>query len=148
MTFINEYISNEDFEKYNIQAIEDNFVLGNSSSNSWTVDKENNIFLKKIANSRIDDYGTTWVHWAYFFEGKLYVITTIIVDSNKAKRGEDYWVHKKIIGLNVWGRDGNLSNEQGEELLPFIEEAFVAYGKSGVYSSSGGFELKLEIDLN
>ena len=148
MAFVNEYISDEDWKKYNIQAIEDAFKMGNSSDDSWTIDKENNIFLKKLASSRIDNDGGTWVYWAYALKRELYVITVETVATNRAKRGEDLWVYEKIKELKLWDSYKNLSEEKCKTIMPLIEEAFLAYGKGGVYSSSGGFELKLELDLN
>ena len=148
MAFINEYISDEDMKKYKIQDLDDAFKMGNTSSDSWTVDKENNIFLKKLASMRIDDYGGTWVYWAYALKGELYVITVETVATNRAKRGEDYWVHEKIRELKLWDSYKNLSEEKRKTIMPLIEEAFLAYGEAGVYSSDDGFELKLELDLN
>lgn len=147
MAFINEFISDEDWKKYNIQEIEDNFKMGNSSDDSWTIDKENNMFLKNVASSRIDDNGRTWTHWVFFWKDDLYAVTTEVIDSNEAKRDEDYWVHKKIRHLALLNNDSNLDKNHQSKIMPDLGKALLAYKGGGVYSSDGGFDMKLELDL-
>lgn len=147
MTFINEFISDEDMKKYKIKSIDDQFKFGNTNSDSWTIDKKNNMFLKKLAKDRIDDYGRIWVYWIFLWEGNLFVITTENVDSNHAKRGQFYWLHKKIRKLAFFEKDLPLNNALQTKLLKSLRKAFMVYADGGVYSDGGGFDMKLEIDL-
>jgi len=151
MAFINEFISDEDWKKYNIQEIEDSFKIGNSSDDSWTIDKENNIFLKNVAKSRIDDYGRTWVYWVFFWENKLYEITTEVIKLDKDKSGQNCQAYKKIRQFEFLDNDKEMDYNLREKILPYLTEAFIAHGDAGVYSSQisykRNYELELELDL-
>ena len=52
MTFVNEYIPANDIEKYNIAYI--NRKL-NCSDDCWTIDRERNIYLRRIRDGREDE---------------------------------------------------------------------------------------------
>jgi len=48
MAFVNEHIPQEDVEKYGLESIDKNFIVGGTNSRAWTIDRERNIYLRNV----------------------------------------------------------------------------------------------------
>ena len=68
MTFVNEYISPEDVEKYHIKEIDERFFKAHHKP-SWTIDRERNIWLRYMTKGH-EEFTNHW-KFAFYWKGRL-----------------------------------------------------------------------------
>lgn len=69
MAFVNEYIPEVDIEKYGIKTIDQSLFgkEGTTNRRDWTIDRERNIYLRKVANSPRESADNIY-RWTFFGE--------------------------------------------------------------------------------
>lgn len=137
MGFTNEYTSDEDREKYNLDKIDKKFVVGGVAPRDWTVDKEINSFLRLVARGREEDADLST--WVFFYKGILYVLeinTVMHPITNPKDRSED-----KIIQFKT-----SISEHLFDEVSSVLREAVLTYKDNGLFSTSEIYRLNLKIE--
>src|SRR5689334_23273449 len=136
MTFINEYISPEDKEKFGIAEQNNKYIVGGTNSSQWTIDKERNIYLRQVARvtREAEHYGEQT--WTLFWEGELIEIGIDNIE-NTGGLGEPCWSHLKIRYINL---PAHLEQRRAE-VIECLREALLAYKDGGVYSGATEFSL-------
>jgi hypothetical protein len=139
MAFVNEYISPEDIEKYDIENISKKFIVGGVGDRIWTIDRERNIYLRKVASGREEFYYQST--WTFYWHGELIVFELDNIGSNVKIEGEKYG-HKRIWGIKI---PAHLETKR-DEILTDLKEALMAYKTAGVYSTVTIYHLTLDIE--
>ncbi|GHT89758.1 hypothetical protein AGMMS49545_00900 [Betaproteobacteria bacterium] len=155
MTFVNERIPQEDMEKYQIEAINRCVVGGVDESirPSWTIDRERNIYLRRLINETEDHRPTGLIAWNFFWNSHLFWVETKTLGW-KGVRGGQGWLKLRVTKLGLMGDEhrhvgcsGILDFPEGidkQQLLQDLYDALLAYKSSGIYSTVTTFELELE----
>ena len=138
MAFINEYISDEDRKKFNIDDFDKRFFVGGTKSRSWTVDKEKNIYLRNVARGREEFASES--KWVLSWGGQL-VFLDLKNISTSGVAGGDRHGHKKVLKINI----PDTLEEQREQILKDLQEAFVAYKDGGVFATAKNYTLTLDV---
>ncbi len=145
MIFINEYIPEEDFEKYNFAELNKRpRGAGSTPARYWTIDREANIWLHKFyteSDHTEPDGGYTGLsYWNYFWKGTLIMLEIKLMDAG-GKRGGHCWARKKLISIDLPDK----LETQRSEVLKDLEAALTAYKDGGVLSSSSSYTLEFEV---
>ena len=87
MTFINEYIPEEDLKKYNFEALNKRFrKAGSTPASYWVIDREADIWLRKFYNAydrtAPDDNCPGISAWDFYWKGTLITLEleTLVVE--------------------------------------------------------------------
>ncbi len=138
MSFVNEYISDEDRKKFDIDEIDGNFHVGKTRSPQWTIDRDRNIYLRCVARGREDiAHKSTWT---FFWSGELLILKVELL-ATKGGVGDDAWSHKKINNFKLPER----FKEKRDQIIDDLKEAFIAYKDGGVFSKTASYSLTLDI---
>lgn len=126
MVFVNEFISRDDMEKYGIREINKKYLKMNSR-NSWTIDRERNIYLRYMMSGRED---LSNLHtFTFFWGGELFEVQ--LFGDGYAKRGGS--------GLSIWRPRlidiPSKFSERREEILGDLKEALTEYKEAGVFTT-------------
>src|SRR3990167_3733742 len=126
MTFINEFISDHDMDKYGIKELDRRF-LKLTHRPQWTKDKENDVFIREMAIGREEFSNQS--DFAMYWKGSLILIRLEVTGGGE--RGGLGWSNYKLIKM-----------ELAEELETFrpdilnnLKEALSAFKDGGVYST-------------
>jgi hypothetical protein len=129
MAFVNEYIAEADYEKYDLRDIcgkHNKAHHGCMHSRSWTIDRERNVFLIK-----------TWAHqeatetgWAFYWHGEWIFFEATIKDVQVNKIADSCWALHYIKKFVV----PETLKAQQEQLIEDFRAAWSAYGAAGVLS--------------
>lgn len=138
MVFVNEKISHEDRSKYGLDEIDKKFVVGRTKARDWTIDRDRNIYLRRVANGRDElFYQSTW---SFYWKGKLLTVYLDTIDSSGG-RGEPGWSHLRVRKLEL---PSSLVAKRGE-ILEDLKEALTVYKDAGVYSANTTYSVALDI---
>jgi hypothetical protein len=131
MAFVNEYIPEADYEKYNLRDIcgkHNEAYYGHMHSRSWTVDRERNAFLIK-----------TWSHreaptdgWAFYWHGEWIFFEMIVKEAQVNKLTDSCWSLYHIMKFVV----PETLKAQQEQLIADFRAAWSAYAGGGVFCKS------------
>jgi hypothetical protein len=138
MAFINEYIPVADMEKYQIKQIDKNFLIGGTNSTTWTIDREQDIYLRNVARGREDSRHETT--WTFYWKGDLLSMQLDMLEY-EGKRGGPGKAHMKLIWI---GLPAHLL-DQKNKIIYDLKEALTARKDGGVFASCTTYELNLEI---
>ncbi len=67
MSFINEFISDADFQKYHLKNVDDRILVGRMRSDNWTIDRERDIYLRQVYRGKEDFTHIT--KWTFLWDG-------------------------------------------------------------------------------
>ncbi len=145
MGFINEYIPEEDFKRYDFESLNKRSRKGGTTPASfWTIDREADIWLREFYTEydhTAQDGNFTGVSaWDFYWKGALITLELELLDVISSGPGTHCTVKRKLISINV---PAELSG-QYDLILKDLEAALVAYADAGVLSSSSGFTLIFE----
>lgn len=146
MAFSNEYISEADYEKYGLRELDWGQPLpglpgGHVTSDSWTIDRERDIYLRKFsAGHEIDDCST--LGWTFWWHGDLLCFVEEGVEFRGERSGEKF-AHTRIRNLRI---PGHLKPQQ-DAILNDIREAFLAYADGGVFGNAASFSQQIDFIL-
>ena len=139
MTFINEYIPEEDKIKYGLEEINERFIVGGTKCRSWTIDRERDIYLRNVARG----WGEDICHqstWTFSWHGELIVLELDNI-STTGKAGGDRHGHKRIRKIEI---PDHLEGKR-EEILADLKEALTAYKDGGVFATAKTYILTLDV---
>lgn len=139
MNFINEHISTEDVLKYDLGEIDKRYVVGGTSSRSWTIDRKRNIYLRMVSRGREEFSHIS--NWTFFWKGQLIEIEIATIEA-RGGPGEDCWAHKRVTKI-VFPSNSKLSLD---DVARDLEDALLAYKDNGVFSVAKKYDLMLEIN--
>ena len=141
MAFVNEYVSEEDIKKYNINEIwlshhPEYKRKGRTSSNSpynWTIDREREVWLMRVAAGGYDR-GNLQI-WVLFWKGELLSFWLAMPgEGSKSFKEQPYRI--------VWGFSPfslhPTSHHDWPEILQVFKEALTVFGYDGVRKQAPG----------
>lgn len=140
MAFVNEYISSQDSATYRIKEIDKSYVVGGTSSDQWTIDRERNIYLRQVANG---PHEIEYFHkgiWTLWFDGELIEIGIDGLSTTGGLTGPST-SHKAIRYIDLPKR----LEARREEIIEVLREALTVYKNGGVYASPFPFSLTLDV---
>ena len=141
MEFVNEYVSEEDIKKYNINEIwlshhPEYKRKGRTSSNSpynWTIDREREVWLMRVAAGGYERGNLST--WVLYWRGEL-------IEIELAKPGEGSKSYKEQPYRIVWGFSPfslhPSDHPDWQEILQALKEALTVYGDRGVREQAPG----------
>lgn len=136
MSFINEFISDEDRENHNIDEIDKKFIVGGVAPRDWTVDKKINSFLRLVARGREED--ADFSTWIFYFKSTMYVLEVHTLMHPITDPRYRYEVKSaKFIS--------DVSDNIFDEVCIALKDAFHAYKDNGLFSTAETYKLKLDI---
>ena len=138
MAFVNEYIPEADYDKYDLRRIcgEHNYAhRGDMHSRSWTIDREREAFIIK-----------TWSHheaefdgWAFYWHGQWLFFEQRPIASLFIKVDE-CWSRYQIKGFVI----SPALEAQREALLADFQAAWLAHAGGGVFCKAAHGSATLE----
>lgn len=134
MAFVNEQISVEDVEKYSIREINKNFFLGPDAVRLSTIDRENNVYLRRMKNNREEPTGH---EVSFFWKGALFHIDFKVNGGGKrTDEGWKSWTHWSWNGMRRPKNPDHqaILDDHRQEILADLKVALTAYKDAGVYS--------------
>jgi hypothetical protein len=161
MAFVNERITGDDWERYNIQKMIDRIVPGQyTHPSTCTIDHECGIYLIKVAENREmrpgsdNRWSTGLCGWVFMWHGhELWVEAQWLAQGGES-RGHG-WGHLRLMSLGLMGekvgmlgRPRRLPPElmpHREEILKDLYDALLAYREVGIFSKFTSYDLKLEL---
>jgi hypothetical protein len=123
MAFMNEYVSAEDAKKYDLDGINRQFGKEPQVRYSWTIDREQNVFLKWINSGKEEFVGReTYVLW-----WKSYILPIYMESESKGRLSEKTSTIWRLLGIEL----PTELLEQRDEIVHVLKEALTEY-KVGV----------------
>ena len=125
MAFVNEYISEADYEKYDLKRIcgehnEPN--RGHMHSRAWTIDQERDAFLIKVWSHRDSEFSG----YAFYWKGEWMFFEMAIIDGEINRDTNSCWYHFQVRGLTL------------PKALEMMREELFADLRAGITASPGG----------
>jgi len=147
MGFINAYITPEDREAYQLDAVDKQLGRRSIQPNNWTVDQEHRTYLRKIRNLRgPEDPSNTGSEWTLFSNKNLFFVEIEVLGGGGETNGPG-WRYIRIIRIRHinQARLPTLSEQQTDQIKADLYTSLLASKEGdGIYSSRTEFELKLE----
>ncbi len=134
MSFVNEFISKEDWVKYGIDEIDARFVVGGTKSPHWAIDRGQDSYLRQVANGR-EEFSNEQTY-TFLWRGHMLFVKLRLLANSGNREGEG-WVHYELMHLGSPGQQG-LAPEiepMRAEILSDLKAALTAYKAGGVYST-------------
>lgn len=140
MSFVNEYISAEDAEKYQLEEIDKQFFPG-THARDWTIDRVRNIYLRNVElGGGSDPDLRNQYKWTLYWHGDLLLLGTELLDHG-GEIGQPGWSHWKLTSLDL----PEQLRPYKEDILADLNEALLAYKGSGIYSTNTEYEITVDI---
>ncbi len=138
MAFINEYITESDLKKYDLEEIDKRFIVGGTHARAWTIDRDRDIYLRRVANGREEFRHQS--SWSFYWKGTLLTVELDTIGAG-GERGGHGWTHYKLRHLWI---PPELDGKR-EEILADLREALTDYKGGGVYSSLSTCDTTLDV---
>ena len=116
MPYINEEISEQDYEKYNLE---------DGTSEEWAIDRERGIWFRELHElvDREEDLGAEInTEWQFYWKGALIELTTKFLNKKFTEDIAEYYAYIKILDINI----PKELEQYKEEMLKELKEAFEA----------------------
>jgi hypothetical protein len=145
MSFVNEYISPEDVEKYQLKAIDDRTHIGRTKARDWTIDRQRNIYLRNIAiGGGADPDIRNRTEWTFYWHDEPLTLRLDLLEGSGG-RGEPGWSHWLLVRVNgSYGLPSSLKTHK-VQFLADLKDALVTYKDFGVYSTNTDYSVTLDI---
>jgi hypothetical protein len=141
VTFVNEFITPEDAEKYHLDEIDAKFNGGNISR-QWTIDRERGIYLRNLSWGREEETRHEGL-WTFYWRGTPLTLRLDLLHAT-GKRGGAAWSHWRLVRLNgTNGLPSTLKLNQ-QSILDDLRDALLAYKDGGVFSKSAEFSVDFD----
>ena len=135
MAFVNEYISEEDIKKYDIEALNKKFCIADYNS-KWTVDSERDIYLRYIGHGHEEFIQE---HDFYmFWEGGVIDICLHVEQGGKIDGPQ--WRHYELIKIKI----PDEISEYKANILDDLKEALTEFKSAGLFSRCSTFKATFE----
>lgn len=139
MAFINEYISPEDKRKHDLTPGKDFYL---TATESWTVDKERNIFLlPRTGGGPESEPGVRY--WAFNWQGHLLDICMELLENGCDSTELHGWERRKIRSINRMPQE---LQSQRIQIIEDLKEALTAHKGLGIYSGYQTYQVTLETE--
>jgi hypothetical protein len=147
MSFVNEFISADDVEKYGLKAIDEKFIVGGTNSRQWTIDRDRGIYLRNVARGGgAEPEIRNQTKWSFFWGDELLTLRLDLIDGG-GETGGMGWSQWKLVRVN--GSEGlpeSLKGMRGD-FLESLKEALITYRSAGAYSRDwSSYQVQIEID--
>ncbi|NOR71049.1 MAG: hypothetical protein GQ532_15355 [Methylomarinum sp.] len=136
MTFINEYVSENDIKKYGLEEIQLSYnpayrKRGFSSAYKymWTIDRERETYLMRCRSGR-EEFSNR-VTWVMNLQGELITIETDLAGGGSHSYKEKPYI--KIWDLVSIESSAHIQVEH-QSIIQLLKEALMIYGDSGANS--------------
>lgn len=126
MAFVNEYISDDDIKKYNIEEIDRQF-LKTTFRPDWTVDRERETYLRLVASGR-EEFANE-KDFTFLWQGSLLVVR--LKENGGGARGGEGWSDYQLVKIDL----PEQLIQKEEDILADLRASLTAYKGGGVYSS-------------
>jgi hypothetical protein len=144
MAFVNEEISQEDYDKYNIGQFVERF--GSISPNSdWTIDRERDIWFRVYCKTiDIEDDGAEiWTSWGFYWKGFFITLDTKFLEKGYVEARNEYCAYIKIFDIDI----PREAKQHKQEILKDLKEVFEASNAgNGIHSRANGYKIDLEYE--
>lgn len=135
MAFVNEYVSQDEIQKYGLGAIDKRYFRGDYKT-QWTRDHARDIYLRHMRNG--GEEGIWQQTFTFYWKGTL-IEVGLAVRGDGEKNGKE---------LRIWGlRYISIPNEleeYREEILSDLRDALMVYGVAGLIEPSTNFTISCE----
>lgn len=143
MAFVNEYISADDFKKYDFEKLNRRTSRGSIPNDFWIIDRDANIWLRKFY-SEMDHTAVRGGHtgvsaWDFYWKGQL--IWVEVKDGEGGGYGQPKLQKKKLLRIDI---PASLE-AQRSQILADLVAAFTAYKGAGVFATDSEFSSTLEM---
>ncbi len=125
MTFINEYISEEDIKKYDIENLNKKLYVANYKS-KWTVDHDRDIYLRHVGSRREERCNEHY--YCLYWQGHLMNIV-LKQEGGGVPRGHQ-WLHYEMLEIGI----PEEFRQHKSQIMKDLKEALTAYESLGVLS--------------
>ena len=139
MAFVNEEVSKEDAEKYGMEKIDENYLVGRIYDRTWTIDRARDIYLRRVARGR--DELSHISTWTFSWKGALIWFKRAMIDF-KGARNAPCWSHQKAYDFRI----PETVQSHREEIFRDLHDAFLAYKTGGIYATCTEYSMQLDID--
>jgi len=133
MGFINEYVSEEDIKEYKLDELWFKYNPGKKEVPSyfqhhWTVDRENNVFLKEVDGGREEH--SNRVVFAFFIKGDLFEVVLDTVKGGSLDFSEQPYVRIwELIQITP-----TALVDKHKDLISLLKNALTSFAVSGVFT--------------
>ena len=147
MTFVNEFISDADVDKYGLKAIDEKFIVGGTRSRQWTIDRERDIYLRNVARGGGNEPEIrNQTQWSFYWKGHMLYLRLDHMGSGTDADGTG-WTRWRMIWLNGSNGLPHQLKPLQSKILADLEQALTAYRSAGKYSKDWpGYRAELQID--
>ncbi|QHG87714.1 hypothetical protein ACCQ13_13330 [Xanthomonas sp. NCPPB 1638] len=146
MPFLNEFIPESDVVKYNLEAIDRDFVVGGTNARDWTIDRDRNMYLRNVANgagAEIEIRNQT--KFSFHWHGEILTLRLDLIGGGGA-RDQSGWSHWRLMWINDGkGLPAHLKVDKGQ-FIADLQDALLAYKDFGVHSRNTGYHVVFEVD--
>ncbi|MNK75620.1 hypothetical protein D3C87_951630 [compost metagenome] len=125
MSFLNEYIPEEDIRKYGIDEINHRFLKSDFKPD-WTIDRERNIYLRQVSSGK-EEFATQKIY-SFFWKTSLVIVH--LDEHGGGSVGGEGWSDYKMRAIDI---PEELAGSK-EEIIADLKSALVAFNGGGVYS--------------
>ena len=146
MAFVNEYISTEDYEKYDFEKLNKRpkETSGTVPADHWTIDRDNNIWLRTFyveMDHTEPQGGYTGISvWDFYWKGYLMLVKLKYIETGGGV-GKHCWTTMKLLSIDI----PVILENMRSQIIKDLEDALTAYKDGGVLSSSTSFSFSLVI---
>lgn len=144
MSFVNEFISKEDWVKYGIDEIDGRFVVGGTKSPQWTIDRENESYLRQVSGGR-EEFSNEQTY-TFLWRGQLLFVKLRVLANSGNREGEG-WTHYELMQLESPGQQGLAPEIEAlrDRILSDLQAALTAYKGGGMYSTWTSATVTLDV---
>jgi hypothetical protein len=142
MAYVNEKISKEDFEKYNLSYIDKRWGGGQFTMH-WTIDRDREMWFRLYLTMGDQENSGAEIctYWNFYWKGSLILVETKTVD--KGRFDGVYYAYFKVLRLEI----SKEIEQYKQEILKDLKEVFEASNAGGgIYSNANGFKVDLEYE--
>ncbi|PZO65194.1 MAG: hypothetical protein DI635_03935 [Pseudoxanthomonas suwonensis] len=147
MTFVNEFISDADVDKYGLKAIDEKFIVGGTRARDWTIERERGIYLRNVAiGGGNEPEIRNQTQWSFYWKGHMLYLRLDHMGSGTDADGTG-WTRWRMIWLNGSNGLPHQLKPLQSKILADLEQALTAYRSAGKYSKDWpGYRAELQID--
>ena len=138
MPFENAPITTEEYERFQLAAIDKEWPLSRRSS-QWTIDRERNIYLLSVSRTVPPDRSAHDPFWLIFWKSAYFCFECRQIEHASKENG--WRGHQALTRLEV----PEQLKAYRSAILADIEAGLATYGTGGIYCEAKGFELKLDV---
>ena len=133
MAFVNEYISEENIKKYDIEALDKKYNKGFNKPD-WTVDHERDMYLRYIKSGR-EEFSDEY-KFCFYWQAQLFEMT-FKVNGGGVRSGE-LWRHYDLLYIDLARSFTRTLPESLKpyqaEILSHVKDALTVFQEIGIKS--------------